>query len=271
VQQSRSPHVCRAGSPTSTSAGPTTRPVHDPRERCTRRLRLLSRRHPQAAAPRSRRASVSVCLRLSRPSARARQWSPVSPATISPPRGASGFAATIAAVREVTLATPCRGSHPRLQGFDCGARRDFAARPRRVCTINLETVARLHRAARPSRAYARSRALLREPRDVRFSVTKVVIILGMGEDDDEVPVRSPTCARLSSKCSRSGQYSALSRQHLPVARWLTPDEFAALGGVRCRGSGPPRSRRDRSSARATTPGGPPRSFWRQPSRTKRRA
>ena len=60
----------------------------------------------------------------------------------------------------------------------------FAARPD-VLNHNLETVARLQRAARPSAGYARSLALLARANDAGL-VTKSGIILGMGETDDEV-------------------------------------------------------------------------------------
>ena len=75
------------------------------------------------------------------------------------------------------LIPDCKGSTDALDVI-------FAARPD-VLNHNLETVARLHRAARPSAAYARSLALLARSSDAGL-LTKSGIILGMGETADEV-------------------------------------------------------------------------------------
>ena len=104
----------------------------------------------------------------------------------------------------------------------------FAARPD-VLNHNLETVARLQRAARPSAAL---RPLARAPRPRRRMpglLTKSGIILGMGETADEVRGAIADLRNVGVDVLTLGQYLRPSRQHLPVARWWTPDEFAELG------------------------------------------
>jgi lipoic acid synthetase len=102
----------------------------------------------------------------------------------------------------------------------------FGARPD-VLNHNLETVARLHRAARPSAAYARSLTLLARSADAGL-VTKSGIILGLGETADEVRGAIADLRSVGVDVLTLGQYLRPSRQHLPVARWWTPDEFTAL-------------------------------------------
>ncbi len=114
-----------------------------------------------------------------------------------PDGGASGFAATIAAVRARTpqttievLIPDCRGDADALQAI-------FDARPD-VLNHNLETVARLQRAARPSAGYARSLGVLARAKAAGLT-TKSGIILGMGEEPARGPrAPSPTSGRSAS-------------------------------------------------------------------------
>jgi lipoic acid synthetase len=144
-----------------------------------------------------------------------------------PDGGASGFAATIAAVRARTpqttievLIPDCRGDADALQTI-------FDARPD-VLNHNLETVARLQRAARPSAGYARSLAVLARAKAAGLT-TKSGIILGMGEEPHEVRGAIADLRSVGVDILTLGQYLRPSDLHLPVARWWHPDEFAALG------------------------------------------
>jgi lipoic acid synthetase len=103
----------------------------------------------------------------------------------------------------------------------------FAARPD-VLNHNLETVARLQRAARPSAAYFRSLALLGRAADAGL-LTKSGIILGMGETTDEVRGAIADLRNVGVQVLTLGQYLRPSAHHLPVARWWTPAEFAEVG------------------------------------------
>ncbi len=101
-----------------------------------------------------------------------------------PDGGAAAFAATIAAVRRLSprttvevLISDCRGRGEALDVV-------FAARPD-VLNHNIETVARLQHAVRPSAGYARSLAVLARAKEAALT-TKSGIIVGMGETADEV-------------------------------------------------------------------------------------
>ncbi len=93
---------------------------------------------------------------------------------------------------------------------------------------NLETVARLQRAARPSAGYFRSLALLARAKDAGLR-TKSGIILGMGETEAELRGAIADLRNVGVDILTLGQYLRPSAKHLPVARWWTPDEFADLG------------------------------------------
>jgi lipoic acid synthetase len=144
-----------------------------------------------------------------------------------PDGGAAGFAATIAAVRAVNPSTQVEVLIPDCKGSTEALDVIFAARPD-VLNHNLETVARLHRAARPSAAYSRSLALLARASDAGL-LTKSGIILGMGETSDELRGAIADLRNVGVDVLTLGQYLRPSRQHLPVARWWTPEEFAELG------------------------------------------
>ena len=144
-----------------------------------------------------------------------------------PDGGAAGFAATIDAVRVVSPSTQVEVLIPDCKGSADALDMIFAARPD-VLNHNLETVARLHRAARPSAAYARSLALLARSSDAGL-LTKSGIILGMGETADELRGAIADLRNVGVDVLTLGQYLRPSRQHLPVAKWWTPEEFGELG------------------------------------------
>src|SRR6266511_4245818 len=114
---------------------------------------------------------------------------------------------------------------------------DFSGGERDIATVieaehdvfahNLETVRRLHGRIRPAFGYDRSLDVLRIAKRVRAGqVTKSNLILGMGERPEEVreamaDVRDTHCDILTI-----GQYLQPSKFHLPVDRWVTPEEFA---------------------------------------------
>ncbi|HEX5613543.1 MAG TPA: lipoyl synthase [Acidimicrobiia bacterium] len=143
-----------------------------------------------------------------------------------PDGGAGAFASTVAAIRAVApstrvelLISDCRGDADALATI-------FAARPD-VLNHNLETVARLQRAARPSAGYARSLAVLARAKDAGL-VVKSGLIVGMGERDDEVRAALTDLRNVGVDIVTIGQYLQPTARHLPVVRWWTPDEFAAL-------------------------------------------
>ena len=142
--------------------------------------------------------------------------------------GAAAFAATIDAIRAADPATTVEVLIPDCKGEPAALDAIFAARPD-VLNHNLETVARLQRAARPSaRLRPVARAARRAP-PMPGCVTKSGIILGMGETADEVRGALADLRSVGVDIVTLGQYLRPSRQHLPVVRWWTPEEFAELG------------------------------------------
>ncbi|MFN8641403.1 MAG: hypothetical protein U0802_07000 [Candidatus Binatia bacterium] len=99
-----------------------------------------------------------------------------------------------------------------------------------VFNHNTETVPRLYKLARPGRKYDRCLGILAFAKQRRPSLlTKTGLMLGLGEDDDEVravlaDLRAAACDILTL-----GQYLQPTRRHLPIARHVTPAEFDALG------------------------------------------
>jgi lipoic acid synthetase len=144
-----------------------------------------------------------------------------------PDGGAGAFAATVLAIRQrcpdtsVELLIPdCKGDTESLDVI-------FSSRPE-VLNHNLETVARLQRAVRPSAGYARSLAVLARAHKAGL-VTKSGLILGMGEEVSEVRGALMDLKSVGVKIVTLGQYLRPSATHIPVARWWTPEEFDEIG------------------------------------------
>jgi len=138
--------------------------------------------------------------------------------------GAEAFAATIHAIRDrvpdcavEVLIPDCKGDGDALDVI-------FGARPD-VLNHNLETVARLQRAVRPSAGYARSLSVLARAQAAGL-VTKSGLILGIGENDDEVAGALADLAGIGTDIVTLGQYLRPTSNHLPVARWVEPAVFA---------------------------------------------
>ena len=118
---------------------------------------------------------------------------------------------------------------PDFQG-DADALATVVASPIRVLNHNTETVPRLYKVARPGATYERTVELLTRAKRLRPSVrTKTGLMLGLGETHDEIlavltDLRAAGCDVLTL-----GQYLRPSVEQLPVARYLTPAEFAELG------------------------------------------
>ena len=99
----------------------------------------------------------------------------------------------------------------------------FAVRPD-VLNHNIESVARLQRAVRPSAGYARSLSVLARAKAAGL-VTKSSLIVGMGETDAEVIGCLADLAGIGVDIVTIGQYLRPTSHHLPVARWVEPAEF----------------------------------------------
>jgi lipoic acid synthetase len=141
--------------------------------------------------------------------------------------GAAGFAATVRAIRKRCPATSVELLIPDCKGDAGSLEVIFESRPE-VLNHNLETVARLQRAVRPSAGYARSLAVLARAYKAGL-VTKSGMILGMGEEVEEVRGALVDLKAVGVKIVTLGQYLRPSASHVPVARWWTPQEFEEIG------------------------------------------
>ena len=140
--------------------------------------------------------------------------------------GFAHVAACVAAIREArpgtvveTLVSDAKGltaSLDLLLAPGCG-------RPD-VFNHNVETVARLQRAVRPSAGYARSLGVLAHAKAAGATI-KTGFMLGLGETGDEVAGLLVDLAAIGTDIVTIGQYLRPTTNHLPVARWAEPGEF----------------------------------------------
>ena len=102
----------------------------------------------------------------------------------------------------------------------------FGARPE-VFAHNIETVPRIFRRIRPGFRYQRSLDVISMAR-AEGLVTKSNLILGMGEERDEVSAAMRDLHEAGTDLLTITQYLRPSARHHPVERWVKPDEFVAL-------------------------------------------
>ena len=144
--------------------------------------------------------------------------------------GATHVARTIEAIRRRRPATTIEVLISDLRG-DRGALVTIAAARPDVLNHNVETVARLQRAVRPSAGYARSLSLLAAAKALGLT-TKSGLIVGMGERDDEIVGALADLAGVGVDIVTIGQYLRPTMNHLPVHRWVEPaafDRYKATG------------------------------------------
>lgn len=143
--------------------------------------------------------------------------------------GAGHFAACIEAVRKANPTTTLEVLVPDFRGRIDIALSILADTPPDVFNHNLETVPRLYKKARPGADYEWSLDLLARYKSVQPDVqTKSGLMLGLGETFEEVVEVMKDCRRHNVDMLTLGQYLQPSRDHLPVDRYVHPDEFEAL-------------------------------------------
>ena len=156
--------------------------------------------------------------------------------------GASLFTTTMAAIRARNPLIAIEVLTPDFWGGFCDVDQAVAMQRERLSAVlaaepvcfnhNLETVQRLQGEVRRGATYERSLGLLAASRELAPSIpTKSGLMLGLGEDREEVistleALRSVDCQRITL-----GQYLRPSLAHLPVARYWTPAEFDDLAEV----------------------------------------
>ncbi len=139
--------------------------------------------------------------------------------------GAGLFARTIREIRERTPETLVEVLIPDFQGDEHALHKVLEARPD-VLNHNLETVPRLYPSVRPEAVYRRSLEILERVEAYDSTIpTKSGLMLGLGESPEETgrtlrDLRQAGCSLLTL-----GQYLQPTRRHLPVHRFVHPDEF----------------------------------------------
>jgi len=143
--------------------------------------------------------------------------------------GASFFAETIHAVRGRNPKVLIEVLIPDLQGNRDALQTILDSSPD-VLNHNIETVIRLYPKVRPQAIYPRSLDLLREvKRRNPGMVTKSGIMLGLGEKEDELQQTWQDLQKAGCNILTMGQYLQPSSNHLPVDRFVPPEEFEQLG------------------------------------------
>ena len=143
--------------------------------------------------------------------------------------GAEHWAETIYKVHELNPGCKVEVLIPDFQGNETALNIVLAARPE-VLNHNTETIARLYRRVRPDAIYAQSMELLERAahyRDTQFPemFTKSGIMVGLGEEFEEVVELMKDLRKSSCDIMTIGQYLQPYEKRLPVERYVTPEEF----------------------------------------------
>ena len=143
--------------------------------------------------------------------------------------GAQHFADCIQAIRASSPATRIEVLVPDFRGRLELALDILSATPPDVMNHNLETAPRLYKQARPGADYAHSLQLLKDYKARNPEVTtKSGIMVGLGETDEEVLEVLADLRAHDVDMLTIGQYLQPSNGHLPVLRYVTPDQFKAF-------------------------------------------
>jgi len=145
-----------------------------------------------------------------------------------PDEGASQFAKTVKAIKflrpEVTVEvlTPDFHARRKLIAVVVDAKPD-------VYNHNVETVPRLQKLARPQASYERSLKVLEIVKELAPTMlTKSGLMVGLGETMDEVVQVLKDLREVGCDIVTIGQYLQPTKKHLPVVRYVTPEEFTEL-------------------------------------------
>lgn len=142
--------------------------------------------------------------------------------------GARAFAMLIDEVRKQAPGCQIEVLVPDFQGREDAIRLVVEARPE-VLNHNTETVPRLYRAVRSGSRYERSLQLLETAKRLDPAIiTKSGVMAGLGEEMDELLMVFRDLANVGVDILTVGQYLRPSKDHLPMARYYTPDEFAEM-------------------------------------------
>jgi lipoyl synthase len=143
-----------------------------------------------------------------------------------PDGGAAIWAATIRQIKALNPSCTVEALIPDFEGLEASLSIVLEAKPD-ILAHNTETVPRLYRTVRPQAKYPRSLEVLQRAKKQGI-VTKSGVMVGLGEEWEELrQVMQDLCA-VHCDILTIGQYLQPSRQHLPVLRIYTPEEFQLL-------------------------------------------
>ena len=134
------------------------------------------------------------------------------------------WAETVKAIRRMNPETTLETLIPDFQGNERNIDRIIEVMPE-VVSHNMETVKRLTREVRIQAKYDRSLAVLKYLKDNGIKRTKSGIMLGLGEQEEEVIQTLKDLREAGVDVVTIGQYLQPSKKHLPVKQFITPDQF----------------------------------------------
>ena len=134
------------------------------------------------------------------------------------------WAETVKAIRRMNPETTLETLIPDFQGNERNIDRIVEVMPE-VVSHNMETVKRLTREVRIQAKYDRSLAVLKYLKDSGIRRTKSGIMLGLGEQEEEVIQTLKDLREAGVDVVTIGQYLQPSKKHLPVKQFITPDQF----------------------------------------------
>jgi lipoic acid synthetase len=145
--------------------------------------------------------------------------------------GAYLFAQTVRKIRQIGSDTLVEVLIPDFKGDRAALKTIVDAKPH-VVNHNIETVPRLYAAVRPQARYRRSLELLKQVKKCDAKVyTKSGLMLGLGEASDEVYATLQDLQDAGCRLLTLGQYLQPTQKHLPVKRFVHPEEFDNWHGI----------------------------------------
>jgi lipoic acid synthetase len=142
--------------------------------------------------------------------------------------GARAFVMVIDEIRRQAPGCQVEVLIPDFQGNEEAIRLVVEARPE-ILNHNTESVPRLYRVVRSGARYQRTLRLLQLAKEINpATVTKSGVMVGLGEEMDELLQVYRDLASAGVNVLTIGQYLRPSKDHLPIARYYTPDEFAYM-------------------------------------------
>ena len=142
--------------------------------------------------------------------------------------GSEIFAQTIVKIKERCPNCTIEVLIPDFRGMQEPLKRVMEAKPD-ILNHNTETVPRLYKRVRPGARYDRSLELLANAKEINpYGITKTGLMLGLGEERDEVLAVMSDLVKINCDIMTLGQYLRPSKDHLPIERYIPPEEFAEL-------------------------------------------